>query len=230
MNRVAEHRPLLSNFQFPSTPLREQPCAERSRSAVSAPTICHRGRRGPLLAGIILALFVSLAAAAAFSTPPSPGLFVAGFNAYQEKEYGVAVENLRRFLREQPASSLRDMTLYWLARASFHAGDRTGAARIMARFLREYPEHPLTGSVEPELLALAAGYTGETAASRKIVIREGDTLVKLAKRYGCSYAQLLRLNRIKNPDVILIGDTLLIPVPPEQERALPPPMPEEKKQ
>ena len=182
------------------------------------------------LAGIILALLVPLAAAAAFIAPPSPELFVAGFNACQEKEYGVAVENLRRFLREQPASPLRDMTLYWLARASFHAGDRVGAARIMSRFLREYPEHPLTGSVEPELLALAAGHAGETAAPRTIVIREGDTLARLAKRYGCSYGQLLRLNRIKNPDLILIGDTLLIPVPPEQERALPPPLPEEKTQ
>ena len=100
--------------------------------------------------------------------------------------------------------------------------------RIMSKLIDRV--ETFNGLTQQELLALAAGYSGETAATRKIVIREGDTLVKLAKRYGCSYAQLLRLNRIKNPDVILIGDTLLIPVPPEQERALPSPAPEERSQ
>lgn len=85
-------------------------------------------------------------------------LFIAGFNAYQKEEYGVAVQKLSRVLKEYPTSPLRDMTLFWLARASYRTGDRTEAARAMSRFLKEYPDHPLKGTVEEELLKLAAQY------------------------------------------------------------------------
>ncbi len=87
--------------------------------------------------------------------------FIAGFNAYEGKEYDVAVEKLSRFLHDYPASPLRDITLYWLARALQGSGDRHEAAHTMARFLREYPAHPLGGSGEPDLLTLAAEYGKE---------------------------------------------------------------------
>jgi type II secretory pathway pseudopilin PulG len=50
------------------------------------------------------------------------------------------------------------MTLFWLARASYRTGNRPEAARAMSRFLKEYPGHPLTGTVEDDLLKLAAQY------------------------------------------------------------------------
>ena len=93
-------------------------------------------------------------------------LFIAGFNAYQKEEYGVTVQKLSRILKEYPASPLRDMTLFWLARATYRTGDRPEAARVMSQFLKEYPDHPLKGTVEEELLKLAAQYDQGTAIAK----------------------------------------------------------------
>lgn len=93
-------------------------------------------------------------------------LFIAGFNAYQKEEYGVAVQKLSRILKEYPASPLRDMTLFWLARATYRTGDRPEAARVMSEFLKEYPDHPLKGTVEEDLLKLAAQYDQGTAIAK----------------------------------------------------------------
>lgn len=42
-------------------------------------------------------------------------------------------------------------------------------------------------------------------------VRKGDTLSELAKRDHTTVAELVRLNRIKNPNLILAGTTLKIP-------------------
>jgi TolA-binding protein len=112
-------------------------------------------------AGILLTLLVSviLPAGPLLAADSADTLaFIDGFDACQGKNYGAAVEKLSRFLHEYPASPLRDMTLYWLARAQYGSGDRHEAAHTMARFLREYPSHPLAGSGEADLLTLAAEY------------------------------------------------------------------------
>ena len=44
------------------------------------------------------------------------------------------------------------------------------------------------------------------------VIQEGDYLTAIAERYGILVEELCRINGIENPDVILTGDTLRIPV------------------
>ena len=93
-------------------------------------------------------------------------LFIAGFNAYQKEEYGVTVQKLSRILKEYPTSPLRDMTLFWLARASYRTGDLPEAARTMSTFLKEYPDHPLKGTVEEDLLKLAAQYDQGTAIAK----------------------------------------------------------------
>ena len=92
-------------------------------------------------------------------------LFIAGFNAYQREEYGVAVEKLNRVIKEYPGSPFRDMSLFWLACASYRTGDHPEAARIISLFLKEYPDNPLKGTVEDNLLKLAAQHDrGETIA------------------------------------------------------------------
>jgi TolA-binding protein len=63
---------------------------------------------------------------------------------------------------------------------------------------------------------------------RTIVIRRGDTLSRLAKRYagkGYFYPQILLFNRIDNPNLIYAGDTLRVPTnqPSPKTETLPPP-------
>ncbi len=51
------------------------------------------------------------------------------------------------------------------------------------------------------------------------VIAAGDTLFRVAKKFGLTVDQLLAANKdtIKNPDKILIGDQVIIPAPPQDE-------------
>ena len=77
-------------------------------------------------------------------------IFLAGFNAYQQKDYPTAVTRLGEVLEKHPETPLRDMTLFWLARAHYKAGNRQDAARYMAQFTREYPDNPLKNTVEEE--------------------------------------------------------------------------------
>ncbi len=51
------------------------------------------------------------------------------------------------------------------------------------------------------------------------VIRQGDTLSKIANRFGITLDDLLAANEdtIKNPDRISVGDQIIIPVPAEEE-------------
>lgn len=95
--------------------------------------------------------------------------FLAGFNAYQQKDYSTAVNRLSEVLQKHPETPLRDMTLFWLARAHYKAGNNQDAARYMAQFTREYPDNPLKNTVEDELLTLASQYeaSGRAAAVAK---------------------------------------------------------------
>lgn len=95
--------------------------------------------------------------------------FLAGFNAYQQKDYPTAVNRLSEVLQKHPETPLRDMTLFWLARAHYKAGNNQDAARYMAQFTREYPDNPLKNTVEDELLTLASQYeaSGQAAAVAK---------------------------------------------------------------
>lgn len=49
------------------------------------------------------------------------------------------------------------------------------------------------------------------------VIRRGDTLNKIAKNFNISVKEILKYNKIKNPDLIYAGDTILIPYKNKEE-------------
>ena len=55
------------------------------------------------------------------------------------------------------------------------------------------------------------------------MIKEGDTLSKVAKRFGMTLDELLAANTetIKDPDKISIGDEIIIPLPVEDADAAP---------
>jgi uncharacterized membrane protein len=104
-------------------------------------------------------VILSLLATPAFSVEYQDSqIFISGFNAYQSKNYQGAIDKMSQVLEKYPDTPLRDMAIFWLARAHFKAGHRKEAAQYMAQFYREYPDSPLKGTVEPELAKLAAAY------------------------------------------------------------------------
>ena len=42
-------------------------------------------------------------------------------------------------------------------------------------------------------------------------VASGDTLIKIAKRYGTTYQEIARINGISNPNIIRVGQVLKIP-------------------
>ena len=112
----------------------------------------------------VLLIVAVLLPAPAFSLDSEDSqLFISGFNAYQRKEYSTAIADISGLLKKYPDTSLRDMALFWLARSHYKAGNQQEAAKHMAQFLREYPQSPLKGTAEEELVVLAESYSkGET--------------------------------------------------------------------
>jgi len=85
-------------------------------------------------------------------------VFISGFNAYQQKDYASAIEKMNEVLQKYPDTPLRDMALFWLSRSYFKSGNQQDAARFMSQFSKEYPDNPLKGTVEEELLNLVTRY------------------------------------------------------------------------
>jgi len=55
------------------------------------------------------------------------------------------------------------------------------------------------------------GTTGTGGATSTYTVQAGDTLGKLALRYGTTVAALLKLNGLSNPDALAIGQKLKVP-------------------
>ena len=110
-----------------------------------------------LLAALLLIALIFPAPAFSLDSEDSQ-IFISGFNAYQKKDYQAAIESMSGLLRNYPETPLKDMVIFWLARANYKAGNQQEAAKYMAQFLREYPENPLKGTVEDDLIALAERY------------------------------------------------------------------------
>jgi N-acetylmuramoyl-L-alanine amidase len=55
------------------------------------------------------------------------------------------------------------------------------------------------------------GTTGTGGATSTYTVQAGDTLGKIAARYGTTVAALLQLNGLSNPDVLAIGQKLKVP-------------------
>jgi len=65
-------------------------------------------------------------------------------------------------------------------------------------------------------LLLLSGHTADAVAGgcpRPYVIRRGDTLYSIARRYGTTVGTLVRLNSIRNPNLIYVGQVLCLPAP-----------------
>jgi uncharacterized membrane protein len=118
-----------------------------------------------LLAALVIISLLTVSSAYSLETEDSQS-FIAGFNAFQQKDYAGAINKMSEVLQKFPDTPLRDMALFWLARSYYRAGNHQSAARYLTQFSKEYPGNPLKGTVEEELLALAARYErGETLTS-----------------------------------------------------------------
>lgn len=54
------------------------------------------------------------------------------------------------------------------------------------------------------------------APPRTVTVKSGDTLEGIAQRYGVSVAELKRVNSLKDADLLQVGQTLRLPVPPRK--------------
>ena len=108
---------------------------------------------------VILVIISSLVVPPAFCQETEDSqVFIAGFNAYQQKDYASSIEKMNEVLQKYPDTPLRDMALFWLSRSYYKAGNQQEAARYLSQFSKEYPDNPLKSTVEDELLSLTARY------------------------------------------------------------------------
>ena len=135
-----------------------------------------------LCRNILLRLLVALVIISSLVIPPAfcqetedSQVFIAGFNAYQQKDYATSIEKMNEVLQKYPDTPLRDMALFWLSRSYFKAGNQQEAARYLTQFSKEYPDNPLKSTVEDELLSLAARYEkGEKLPSGPTPTKQPD--------------------------------------------------------
>jgi LysM repeat protein len=70
-----------------------------------------------------------------------------------------------------------------------------------------------TSTVAPASTTTAAPAT-TTTVPNEYIVQKGDSLGKIAKKFGVTVADLVGLNGITNPDKIVEGQRLKIPPPP----------------
>lgn len=108
---------------------------------------------------VVLVIISSLVVPPAFCQETEDSqVFIAGFNAYQQKDYASAIEKMNEVLQKYPDTPLRDMALFWLSRSYYKTGNQQEAARYLSQFSKEYPDNPLKSTVEDELLSLVGRY------------------------------------------------------------------------
>ncbi|MDD2851558.1 MAG: tetratricopeptide repeat protein [Desulfuromonadaceae bacterium] len=108
---------------------------------------------------VALVIISALTAPSAYSQETEDSqIFIAGFNAYQQKDYTASIEKMEEVLRKYPDTPLKDMVLFWLSRSYFERGNQQEAARYFSQFSKEYPENPLKNTVGDELHSLAARF------------------------------------------------------------------------
>lgn len=95
-------------------------------------------------------------------------VFVEAFNAFQNKDYLLAIEKCNQINQAFPETPLRDITLLFIARSSFKSGNNQLAAVTLNKFMGEFPDSALAGAIEEDLLAIGARQRkGETLQPNK---------------------------------------------------------------
>lgn len=67
-------------------------------------------------------------------------------------------------------------------------------------------------AVQKKRASYGEKYYGKYAKCRREhVVKKGETLAGIAKKYGTTYQEIASLNGIKNPNLILVGQKIIIP-------------------
>lgn len=121
------------------------------------------GNTQRILAG--MAVLLLFAGTASFGADDSR-LFTTGFEAFSGGDSTKAARTLSHLLDAHPETRLRELALFYLARAHHRAGNQEEAAKTMARLLQEYPGTSLAAKAEKDLLELVARYRKGEKLSR----------------------------------------------------------------
>lgn len=70
---------------------------------------------------------------------------------------------------------------------------------------------PTAAAPPPPTVAPTVPAPSGTVPGQKYVVKEGDTLADIANSFGVTVADLIAANNLKNPDVIIVGQELIIP-------------------
>lgn len=146
---------------------------------------------------IILLIFISVFSKPhpvfSLDKPEDHMIFVAGFEAYQKKNYNSALRNFRNLLDKYPDTPLLDLAMYWIAHAYYKIGNQMEAGRYISQLIKQYPDTPMRGVVEQEFFELAKRYekgeqlpakadkTDQIVRSDKIITSPPKDQVKTAK-------------------------------------------------
>ena len=79
--------------------------------------------------------------------------FKKGLDSFQKNKFPAAIKSFNQLLEDHPETPLRDMALYYLARAHLKSGNRQKAANFTNRLMREFPASYNKGTIDAELLS-----------------------------------------------------------------------------
>ena len=65
----------------------------------------------------------------------------------------------------------------------------------------------------PQAPAQAPAQPQQPAATSTYIVQRGDSLAAIAAQFGITYIELARMNNIDDPDVLRVGQVLLVPAP-----------------
>jgi LysM repeat protein len=157
-------------------------------------------KRAPILALIVLMIALALALAGCNRERPAP-----------TSTSSTPTLKLGTVTPAPPGAAVTKVTL------PSQTGQPSGAATPVP-LTQGSPVPPTAASLTtstPPAAASQAPSSGSTtvrsADESTYVIQRGDTLAKIATRYGVTVKQLTDLNGIKNPNMIVPGQTLKIP-------------------
>jgi LysM repeat protein len=96
------------------------------------------------------------------------------------------------------------------------------AASVMLVGCSNNSRSPSTSSPAPAASTLATSSPPTTIRPTSYVVQAGDSLATIASRFGLSRAQLIFVNGIADPNMIKVGQRLIIPPPPTTVVTTPP--------
>ena len=114
---------------------------------------------------LIVSICIHLAVPQQGNAGADTALFKKGVASFQSNRYSDAIGTFTSLLKAHPGTPLKDMTIYYLARAHLKSGHRQQAADLTARLMREYPASYNRDTIDAELLKVVNDPSGSKPAA-----------------------------------------------------------------